>query len=105
MSIWLLFSLSDKKSLALEELILKTYTMQNLKLTYPKFSSNIYTHRAHLSNYLTEAIKTRLELNTTNSTPELISALDEMLIKYHYDYIHAIATINLLENDVISYGA
>lgn len=78
--------------------------MYYIQIYQPKFNSNIYVYRKNLSQWLTKFVDVRNNIGTYVMTPDNISQLDMLLKQYHYKFEEVVNTINLLENDVETYG-
>lgn len=73
----------------------------NLSQILPcKFSSNIYSHREMLSEWLTNFVAVRSQIGTLIYNEVELALLDEYLIKAHYKFEQLIKQIDLMENDL-----
>lgn len=73
--------------------------MYTITIEHPHFNSNIYVHRQNLSTWLTKYVDIRLNVGIYVMPPDNIAELDKLLNKYHYQFIGAKRTIELLEKD------
>jgi hypothetical protein len=94
----------SKKMISLEGAISKKFHMQYITIELPKFSSNIYLRRNHLSNWLSEYVYIRLNIGLFTYSPQILDDLDKSLIKYHYKYENIKITIDILERDTYVFG-
>jgi hypothetical protein len=94
----------SKKMISLEGAISKKFHMQYITIELPKFSSNIYLRRNHLSNWLSEYVYIRLNIGLFTYSPQILDELDKELIKNHYKYENIKITIDILEKDTYVFG-